>query len=194
MAKLIYVINMSLDGFIEDRKGSFNWSEPGDETFVFITDLIRPVGTHLLGRKMYEVMAVWETEPSFAAASEEMADFASVWQGADKVVYSTTLEAPMTARTRLERSFDSAAAREMKASATSDLAVAGPNLAAQAFTAGLVDEFHLFVHPVSIGGGKPALPTDTRASLELLDERRFGDGCVYLRYGVSGPAEADSAS
>jgi dihydrofolate reductase len=196
MAKLIYVINMSLDGFIEDQQGSFNWSEPGDETFAFITDLIRPVGTHLLGRKMYEVMAVWETDPSFAAASELMADFANVWQGADKVVYSTTLGAPMTARTRLERSFDSGLVRGMKASAAGDLAVAGPKLAAQAFTAGLVDECQLFVHPVFIGGGKPALPTDTGANLELLEERRFDDGCVYLRYLVqpSGQAEADSAS
>lgn len=194
MAKLIYVINMSLDGFIEDQEGSFNWSEPGDETFAFITDLIRPVGTHLLGRRMYEVMAVWETDPSFAAASELMADFANVWQRSEKVVYSTSLEAPMTARTRLERRFDSAAVREMKVSDSGDLAVAGPNLAAQAFTAGLVDEFHLFVHPVSIGGGKSALPTGARANLELLDERGFGDGCVYLRYGISGQAEADSAS
>jgi dihydrofolate reductase len=196
MAKLIYVINMSLDGFIEDQEGSFNWSEPGDQTFAFITDLIRPVGTHLLGRKMYEMMAVWETDPSFAAASELMADFANVWQGADKVVFSTTLDVPLTARTRPERSFDPDVVRKMKGSDSRDLAVAGPNLAAQAFTAGLVDEVHLFVHPVFIGGGKPALPTDTRASLELLDERRFGDGCVYLRYLVqpSGQAEADSES
>ena len=191
MAKLIYVINMSLDGFIEDQQGSFNWSEPGDQTFEFITDLIRPVGTHLLGRKMYEIMAVWETDPSLGAASELLADFADVWQRSEKVVYSTSLEAPTTARTRLERSFDPDVVRKMKASDSGDLAVAGPNLAAQALTAGLVDEFHLFVHPVFIGGGKPALPTDARANLELLDECRFGDGCVYLRYRIP---NADSTS
>ena len=184
MAKLIYVINMSLDGFVEDDQGSFDWSEPDGETFVFITDLIRPVGMHLLGRKMYETMAVWETDPSFAAVSERMADFADVWQGADKVVYSTTLDAPTTSRTRIERNFDPASLREMKASATGDLAVAGPNLAAQAFKAGLVDECHLFVRPLFVGRGKPALPTDMHANLELRDERRFGDGAVYLRYRI----------
>ena len=183
MAKLIYVINMSLDGFIEDQQGSFNWTEPDDETFGFITDLVRPVGAHLLGRRMYETMAVWETDPALAAHSELMADFAHLWQAAEKVVYSTTLDAPSTARTRLERTFDSDSVRQMKVSAASDLAVAGPNLAAQAFKAGLVDECHLFVHPVAIGGGKPALP-DGRLDLELLDERRFADGAMYLRYRV----------
>ena len=184
MAKLIYLINVSLDGFIEDEHGNFAWTEPDDETFAFITDLVRPVGTHLLGRRMYDTMAVWETEPALAAQSELMADFANVWQAAEKVVYSTTLAAVSTTNTRLERHFDPASVREMKASATGDLAVAGPNLAAHAFKAGLVDECHLFVHPLLVGGGKPALPSHTRVDLELLDDHRFGDGAMYLRYRI----------
>jgi dihydrofolate reductase len=184
MAKLIFVSNVSLDGYTEDEHGSFDWTEPNDETFAFITDLVRPVGTHLLGRRMYDTMAVWETDPTLAAQSELMAEFASVWQAADKVVYSRTLDATSTGKTRLERSFDPASVREMKASATTDLAVAGPHLAAHAFKAGLVDECHLFIHPFIIGGGKPALPSNTRADLELLDDRRFSDGAMYLRYRI----------
>jgi dihydrofolate reductase len=182
--KLLTIDSVSLDGCTEDEHGNFDWSEPGEDVFAFITDLLRPIGTHLYGRRMYETMAVWETDPALAAHSELMADFADVWRAADKVVYSTTLEAPSTARTRLERSFDTESVRAMKASATADLAVAGPNLAAQAFAAGLVDECQFFVHPVVIGRGKRALAGDVRAELELLDERRFGGGVVYLRYGV----------
>ena len=185
MAKLIYVSNVSLDGYIEDEHGSFDWTAPDDEVFAFITDLVRPVGTYLYGRRMYETMAVWETDPALAAQSELMADFANVWQAADKIVYSTTLDAVSTAKTRLERNFDPASVRDMKASATSDLTVGGANLAAHAFKAGLVDECHLFIRPVLVGGGKPALPSDTRADLELLDDRRFSNGVVYLRYSVS---------
>ena len=184
MAKLIYVSNVSLDGYTEDEHGSFDWTEPNDELFAFITDLVRPMGTHLLGRRMYETMAVWETDPALAAQSELMADFATVWQAASKVVYSATLDATSTAKTRLERTFDPASVREMKASATSDLAIGGPHLAAHAFKAGLVDECHLFIRPVIIGGGKPALPSGTRADLELLDDRQFSDGAVYLRYRI----------
>ena len=143
---------------------------------------MRPVGTYLYGRRLYESMAVWETDPTLAAQSEPMADFATVWQAADKVVYSTTLQAASTARTRLERGFDPDSVRDMKRSATSDLTVGGANLAAHAFKGGLVDECHLFIHPVIVGGGKPALPSDTRADLELVDERRFTSGVVYLRY------------
>jgi dihydrofolate reductase len=179
MAELIYILNVSLDGYSEDEHGSFNWTEPDDEVFAFITDLVRPVGTYLLGRRMYETMAVWETEPAFAAQSALMADFASVWQAADKVVFSTTLDAVSTARTRLERSFDADSIRAMKASATSDVSVAGPDLAAQAFQAGLVDECQLFIYPVALGGGKAALP---RLELELVGERRFSSGVVFLRY------------
>ncbi len=182
MAKLSYMANVSPDGFIEDPDGSFDFSEPDEEGFSFITDLVRPVGTWLYGRRLYETMAVWETDPSLATQSEPMADFATVWQAGEKVVYSTTLQAASTARTRLERTFDPDSVRDMKESATSDLTVGGAHLAAQAFQAGLVDECHLFISPVFVGGGKPALPRDLRAELELVDERRFPNGVVYLRY------------
>jgi dihydrofolate reductase len=182
MAKLMYVSNVSLDGYIEDERGNFDWSEPDDEVFVFITDLLRSVGTHLYGRRLYETMAVWETDSTLAAQSELMGDFADAWQAADKVVYSTILDAVPTAKTQLVRHFDPDSVRDMKASATSDLFVGGAELAAHAFKAGLVDECHLFIHPVLVGGGKPALPSDTRAELTLLDERRFSSGVVYLRY------------
>src|SRR6059036_1901248 len=143
MAKLIYVANVSLDGYIEDAHGSFEWTAPNDEVFTFITDLVRPVGTYLYGRRMYETMAVWETQPALAAQSELMADFANVWQAAAKVVYSTTLDGVSTANTRLERTFDPASVRDTKRAATGDLMVGGAQLAASAFEAGLVDECHL---------------------------------------------------
>jgi dihydrofolate reductase len=184
MAKLIYVSNVSLDGYIEDEHGSFDWTAPEDDFFAFITDLVRPVGTYLYGRRLYDSMAVWETDPALAAQSELRADFANMWQAANKVVYSTTLDAVSTARTRLEHNFDSASVHDMKASATSDLTVGGALLAAHAFKAGLVDECHLFIRPILLGGGKPALPSDTRSELELLDDRRFSKGVVYLRYRI----------
>jgi dihydrofolate reductase len=184
MAKLIYVTNVSLDGFIEDEHGDFGWTGPDDEQFTFVTDLIRPVGTYLYGRRLYQVMAVWETEPAVAAQSARTAEFARVWQGADKVVYSTTLDAVATARTRLERRFDPESVRRTMAAATGDLMIGGADLAAQALRAGLVDECHLFVNPVLVGAGKPAFPAGLRAGLDLLDERRFGHGSVYLRYRV----------
>ncbi|MDQ6728286.1 MAG: dihydrofolate reductase family protein [Actinomycetota bacterium] len=184
MAKLIYVSNVSLDGYIEDEDGSFDWTAPDDEVLAFITDLVRPFGTHLYGRRLYDTMAPWETDPALAALSEFTADFADVWQAADKVVYSTTLDAVSTAKTRLERSFDPASVREMKATATRDLMVGGAHLAAHALKAGVVDECHLFIRPVILGGGKPALPRDTRVGLELLDDRRVGNGVVYLRYRI----------
>lgn len=176
--------NVSLDGYIEDEHGSFDWTAPDDELFAFITDLVRPVGTYLYGRRMYDTMAVWETDPAVAAESDLMSDFANVWQAADKVVYSTTLDAVSTAKTRLERTFDPASVRDMKASVTSDLTAGGPHLAAHAFKAGLVDECHLFIRPVLVGRGKPALPSNTRADLELLDDRQLSNGVVYLRYRV----------
>lgn len=182
MTKLIYVTNVSLDGCIEDERGDFNWTEPDEEVFAFITDLIRPMGTFLYGRRLYETMAVWETDPSLAAQSALMADFAEAWQAPDKVVYSTTLRTVSTARSRIESRFDPGSVRELKRSATSDLAVGGANLAAHAFKEGLVDECQLFVHPVLVGGGKLALPRGIRAELELVDERRFTNGIVYLRY------------
>jgi dihydrofolate reductase len=184
MAKLIYVANVSLDGYIEDAHGSFEWTEPSDEVFTFITDLVRPVGTWLYGRRLYETMAVWETEPDLAAESELMADFATVWQSADKIVYSTTLQVVSTANTRLEPRFDPDSVRDMKTSAASDLTVGGANLAAHAFNTGLVDECQLFVYPVLVGEGKPAFPSDARTQLELLAEHRFGNGVVNLRYRI----------
>ena len=185
MAKLIYISNVSLDGFIEDSQGNFNWTAPSDEVFAFITDLVRSVGTYLYGRRMYETMAVWETDPALAAQSELMGNFADVWQAADKVVYSTTLDSVASARTRIEPAFDPDAVRAMTAAADRDLSIGGPHLAAQALRAGLVDECHLFLHPIAVGGGTRALPDGVRIGLELLDERRFGSGVVHLHYRVT---------
>ena len=184
MAKLIYASNMSLDGWTEDERGAFDWAPPDDDVFAFITKLMRSAGTYLYGRRMYETLAVWETDSALAAQSDLMADYASAWQAADKVVYSSTLTATPTANTRLERHFDPSAVHELKAAADTDLLVGGPNLAAQALVAGLVDELALFVWPVVLSGRNPALPTDTRADLELIDEHRFSSGVVHLRYGL----------
>ena len=184
MAKLIYASNMSLDGWTEDEHGGFDWAPPDDGVFAFITQLMGSAGTYLYGRRMYETLAVWETDSTLAAQSDLMADYARAWQGADKVVYSSTLAAPTTAKTRLERHFDPSAVRELKAAPGANLLVGGPNLAAQALAAGLVDELALFVWPIILGGRNPALPTETRANLELIDERRFTNGAVYLRYRV----------
>jgi dihydrofolate reductase len=184
LAKLIYIANVSLDGYTEDAHGDFQWAAPGDDVFPFITDLLRPIGTHLYGRRMYETMAVWESDPALAAESERMADFANVWQAADKVVYSTTLQAVSTAKTRLEPDFDPDSVRAMKRSATSDLTIGGPALSALAFDAGLVDECHLLVYPMLVGNGKRVLPSDARVPLDLLEEHRFGNGVGYLRYRI----------
>jgi dihydrofolate reductase len=179
MAELIYSALTSLDGYIADRDGSFDWAAPDEEVHAFVNDLERPVGTFLYGRRMYEVMVAWET---LTDDQPEMHDFAQIWRAADKVVYSRTLEAPSSARTRIERAFEPAAVRQLKASATRDITVGGAELAAQAFAAGLVDECQLFLTPVIVGGGTASLPDDVRVDLELLDERRFGNGTVFLRY------------
>ena len=184
MAKLIYGSNMSLDGWTEDEDGGFDWAPPDDDVFVSITELMRSAGTYLYGRKMYEVLAVWETDPALGARSDLTADYANAWQAADKVVYSSTLNAPLTANTRLERNFDAVAVAGLKATASGDLLVGGPNLAAQAFAAGLVDEVVLYVWPFILGGRNPALPTDVQVDLELIDEHRFDNGVVHLRYRV----------
>lgn len=185
MGDLIYTANVSLDGFIEDAGGNFDFTTPDDDVFVFITDLERSAGTYLYGRRLYETMAVWETDPGLAAQSQLMADFADMWRAADKVVYSTTLEGVSTAKTRLERRFDPDAIRAMKAAAPGHLTVGGANLARQGFEAGLVDECRLFVAPVVVGGGKPALPRDMRLDLELADEQRFSSGTIYVRYRIA---------
>jgi dihydrofolate reductase len=182
MAKLIYSAIASLDGYVADVDGKFDWAVPDEEVHSFINDLERPVGAYLYGRRMYETMVGWETDPTLADQSPLMRDFAEIWQAADKIVYSKTLEAVSTSRTRIERDFDPEAVRQMKALAGRDLIVGGPDLAAQAIEAGLVDEWHLFVAPLLVGGGKRFLPNDVRVKLELLDERRFGSGMVYLRY------------
>jgi dihydrofolate reductase len=181
MAKLLYVMNASLDGYIADEDGTFDW-EPGEEYYSFINDLLRPVGTYLYGRRLYELMQVWETDPAAAAQSPGTREFAAIWQAADKVVYSRTLQAASATRTRIERDFDPQAVQQLKAAAGRDLTVGGPDLGAQAIGAGLVDEVQLFVWPVVVGGGKRFLPDRARLQLELLDERRFGSGVVYLRY------------
>jgi len=184
MAKLIYSALMSLDGYIEDQDGRFDWAVPDEQVHRFVNDLEREVGAYLYGRRMYQTMAGWETDPSFAVGSPYMQDFAAIWQAADKIVYSRTLEAPVTARTHIERDFDSQAVRQLKAAAGHDLLIGGPDLAAHAFRARLVDECHLFLAPVMVGGGKRSLPDHARLDLELLDERRFGNGMIYLRYRI----------
>jgi dihydrofolate reductase len=181
VGRLIYSAIASLDGYVADDDGNFQWAAPGEEVHAFVNDLERPVGTHLYGRRMYEVMAWWETNDE---AEPVMRDFAAIWRAADKVVYSTTLQTVSSARTRIERDFDPEAVRRLKASAERDLTVGGPHLAGQALAAGLVDECHLFLVPVLIGGGTRALPDDVRAELELVGERRFESGVVYLRYAI----------
>jgi dihydrofolate reductase len=182
MAKLIYSVISSLDGYVADVNGNFDWAAPDEEVHTFVNDLQRPVGTYLYGRRMYEVMVAWETAHTFADQRPVMLDFAELWQAADKVVYSRTLEEVSSARTQIERDFDPDAVRQMKASADRDITVGGPDLAAHAFRAGLIDECQLLLTPIIVGGGKRALPDKARVKLELLDERRFGNGVVYLRY------------
>jgi dihydrofolate reductase len=174
----------SVDGYVADEEGKFDWAEPDEEVHAFINDLERSVGTYLYGRRMYETMAGWETDATLAAQSALMREFAQIWQAAEKIVYSKTLETASTRRTRIERDFDPEAVRRMKASAGGDLTVGGPELAAHAFRAGLVDECHLFVAPIIVGGGKQSLPDDVRLELGLLAERRFGSGMIHLHYRV----------
>ena len=182
MAKLIYSAITSLDGYVADEDGNFDWAAPDEEVHTFANDLARSVGTYLYGRRIYQVMDVWETDHTLADQSPVMRDFAQIWQAADKIVYSKTLETVSTTRTRIERDFDPEAVRQMKARAGRDISVGGPDLAAQAIKAGLVDELHLFVTPIVVGGGKQSLPNNVRLKLELLDERRFGNGVVHLHY------------
>jgi dihydrofolate reductase len=186
MAKLIYSTITSLDGYVADQDGKFDWAAPGAEVHAFVNDLERPIGTYLYGRRMYEVMAFWETMPMGPDQPAVMRDFAQIWLAADKVVYSKTLEAASSARTRIERDFDPDAIRQMKASAERDISVGGAELAGEALKAGLVDECHMLVTPIIVGGGNPSLPDDVRMNLELLDERRFGNGVVHLHYRTTG--------
>jgi dihydrofolate reductase len=182
VARLLYVTNASLDGYTEDTAGKIDWTAPDEDVFRFISNLVRATGTHLYGRRMYETMMVWETDPTLAAESPLRRDFAEIWQAAHKIVYSKTLERASTRQTQLERTLDPEAVRQLKDAVEYDLLIGGSELAAQAFRSGLIDECHLFVHPIILGGGKPALPDNVRLELELLEERRFDNGTVYLRY------------
>jgi dihydrofolate reductase len=181
VAKLIYSAITSLDGYVADEEGRWDWSEPDDAVHAFVNDLARPLGTWLLGRRMYEVLAAWETIDDEHPA---MRDFAGIWRSTDKVVYSRTLQAASTARTRVEREFDPEVVGRIKAEAERDLCVAGPQLAAHAFRAGLIDEIQLYLSPIIVGAGNPALPDGVKVSLELVDERRFANGVVHLRHRV----------
>ena len=182
MAKLIYSAIASLDGYVADADGNFDWAQPDEEVHTFVNDVERPVGTYLYGRRMYDVMAYWETADTVADQPPVAQEFAEIWQAGDKVVYSNTLEDVFSARTRIERDFDAEAIRELRATAERDITVGGPELAAQAIKAGLVDEYQLFLAPAVVGGGTRALPDDVRSKLELLDERRFDNGTVHLHY------------
>jgi dihydrofolate reductase len=184
MGKLIYSAITSLDGYIEDQSGHFDWAEPDEEVHAFINDLVRPIGTHLYGRRMYETMAAWETDEHLGNRPVSV-DFARIWRAADKVVFSRTLKTASTARTTIEATFEPDVIRQLKSSAHSNLSIGGPDVAASAFRAGLIDECHHFLNPVVVGGGKPALPNQVRMRLALLDERRFGNGVVYLHHSVS---------
>lgn len=182
MAKLIYATPTSLDGYIADETGSPDWAAPDEEGFAFINDVLRPIGLYLYGRKMYETMAIWETPDVIPGLTSAMLNFARIWQAADKIVYSKSLEIVSTPKRRLEREFDPQVVRDLKARLPHDVSVAGPTLAAPAIRTGLVDEYHLFVAPAMIGGGNRVLPGNVCAKLDLLDERRFANGMVYLRY------------
>lgn len=182
MVQLIYSAISSLDGYIEDADGKFDWAMPGEDVHSFINDLERTAGTHLYGRKMYEIMQGWETDPSLAATSPLLRDFAGIWQAADKIVYSRTLDVVSTRKTRIERNFNPESIGRLKEVVKQDILIGGSDLAAHAFRAGLIDECHLFLAPIIVGGGKHFIPDNVRLELELLEERRFANGMVFLRY------------
>jgi len=186
MAQLIYSAIASLDGYIADEQGKFDWAEPDEEVHAFANELERATGTHLYGRRMYETMKVWEIDEMLEGQPQVMRDYAEIWRAADKIVYSRSLEAVETSRTRLERDFDPEAVRDLKETATRDLSIGGAELAGQALDAGLVDEIHLLLVPFAVGAGKAALSIGRHIPLELLDQRRFGNGTVYLRYRLRG--------
>jgi dihydrofolate reductase len=184
MAKLIYAAISSVDGYVADTEGNFDWSAPDEEVHRFVNELERPIGTHLYGRRMYEVMRYWETAPTGDGEPSAQQEYAKIWQAADKIVYSRSLKQASSARTSIEREFDPEAIQQLKATAARDISVSGPTLAARALKLGLIDECHLFLSPIVVGGGNPALPDNVRLGLELLDERRFSNGVVHLHYRV----------
>jgi dihydrofolate reductase len=185
MAKLIYSAIASLDGYIEDEQGNFDWAAPDEEVHRFVNGLERPIGTYLYGRRMYETMLYWETVATNGDQSEVSRDFAELWRAAEKVVYSRTLQTVSSAKTRIEREFDPDAIRRLKDSSPSDITIGGAELAGQALAEGLVDECHLLLGPILVGAGKRALPANVHAQLELLDERRFPSGVVHLHYRLT---------
>jgi dihydrofolate reductase len=185
MAKLIYSALASLDGYVEDSQGKFDWAAPDEEVHAFVNDLERPIGTYLYGRRMYETMVGWDSRSTGVDQPAVSRDFAEIWQRAEKIVYSRTLHTPLSRRTRVEREFNASAVRLLKEYSASDISVGGAELAGQAMAAGLVDELHLFLGPVVVGGGKRALPDDVQVQLDLLAERRFRNGVIYLHYRVA---------
>ena len=187
MGKLIYSFFTSLDGYVADETGNFDWAEPDEEVHSFVNDLERPIGTYLYGRKLYEMMAVWETPEVFPSPTPAIQEYARIWQAAEKIVYSRTLSAVSTARTTIEREFDLATLRDMKARSQRDLCIGGPSLAAEAVRAGLVDEYGVYIAPIIVGGGNPFLPEGARRAVDLIEERRFRNGMIYLRYRVAEP-------
>lgn len=182
MGTLIYSFFTSLDGYVADGAGDFGWAEPDEEVHTFVNDLERSIGTSLYGRKLYEMMAVWEKPEQIPASTPAVQEYARIWQAAEKIVYSRTLSSVSTARTRIEREFDLASLRGLKARSERNLSIGGPTLAAEAIRAGLVDEYWVFIAPIIVGGGNPFLPDGARGAIELLEERRFDNGMVYLRY------------
>jgi dihydrofolate reductase len=185
VAKLTYSAIASLDGYVSDEQGKFDWAMPDEEVHAFVNELERPIGTYLYGRRMYETMTYWERAPDLAEEPRVVQDFAALWQSAEKVVYSRTLETPETARTRIEPEWDSSAVHLLKEDAEHDLAVGGAELAGHAIRAGLVDEYQCLLVPVLVGGGKRALPDGVHAELRLVDERRLANGTMFLRYRMS---------
>jgi dihydrofolate reductase len=183
-AALVYSVITSLDGYVVDDSGSFEWAAPDEQVHAFVNDQEREIGTYLYGRRMYEVMKAWQTMPDSPDANPVTRDYAAIWQDADKIVYSRTLDAVDTPRTRLEHALDPAAVLDLKAVGTRDLSIGGPTLAGHALLAGIVDEIRQFLAPVIVGGGRYFLPRGLRADLELCDERRFDAGTAYLRYRV----------
>lgn len=184
MGKLIYAANLSLDAFLEDETGSFDWSVPDEDMHAFWNEHERHIGTSLYGRRMYETMRVWETDDWLADEPPVIREYADIWRDADKIVYSTSLDDVSTARTTIQRTFDPEAVRQLKEASSSDLSIGGPGIAAEAFRHGLVDECVLLLLPVVVGGGKPGLPRGARLDLDLLDHRRFDNGAIYVRYAV----------
>jgi dihydrofolate reductase len=186
MAKLIYSVICSLDGYVADQDGDFSWARPDDELHAFVNDLERPIGTYLYGRRMYETMIFWETAEVPQGQCDPASDYVGIWRAAEKVVFSRTLERASSERTRIEREFDAESIRRLVAEAERDISIGGPGLAAEAIGAGLVDEYHLFLNPIVVGGGTAALPSDARVELELADQRRFASGVVHLHYRSRG--------